>query len=289
MYANGAFKNPFADFDFSKFAGEFKFPTVNVETIVETGRKNFAAMTTAIDRRRRVDQDHRPAPGRHVPRRHGRFLQARQRRAGAPPPSRRRPPSRSTSPRRATSSPSPTPRSWPTSTPRATTEAFDDAERPRRRADRRGQGRDRQEVRPNGASRRRRKGAACKGSPFSLLLHAGHEPDHLRRLREGRHPRRHHPRRPAARGRAQARASARDRFRARDRRQEILGPAHRALHAREPGRPPGRGSGQLPAAPDRQVHVGGADARLSRRRGRGRAGRAGQACCRTAASSSKAR
>ena len=27
MYANGAFKNPFADFDFSKFAGEFKFPT----------------------------------------------------------------------------------------------------------------------------------------------------------------------------------------------------------------------------------------------------------------------
>ena len=24
MYANGAFKNPFADFDFSKFAGELK-------------------------------------------------------------------------------------------------------------------------------------------------------------------------------------------------------------------------------------------------------------------------
>jgi phasin family protein len=47
MYANGAFKNPFADFDFSKIAGEFKFPMVNVETVVETGRKNFAAMTTA--------------------------------------------------------------------------------------------------------------------------------------------------------------------------------------------------------------------------------------------------
>jgi phasin family protein len=46
MYANGAFKNPFADFDFSKIAGEFKFPMVNVETVVETGRKNFAAMTT---------------------------------------------------------------------------------------------------------------------------------------------------------------------------------------------------------------------------------------------------
>lgn len=47
MYANTAFKNPFADFDFSKIAGEFKFPMVNVESVVETGRKNFAAMTTA--------------------------------------------------------------------------------------------------------------------------------------------------------------------------------------------------------------------------------------------------
>lgn len=46
MYANTAFKNPFADFDFSKIAGEFKMPTVNVETMVETGRKNFAAMTS---------------------------------------------------------------------------------------------------------------------------------------------------------------------------------------------------------------------------------------------------
>jgi phasin family protein len=47
MYANGAFKNPFADFDFSKIAGDFKFPMVNVESVVETGRKNFAAMTSA--------------------------------------------------------------------------------------------------------------------------------------------------------------------------------------------------------------------------------------------------
>ena len=47
MYANGAFKNPFADFDFTKIAGEFKFPVVPVETIVETSRKNFAAFTTA--------------------------------------------------------------------------------------------------------------------------------------------------------------------------------------------------------------------------------------------------
>ena len=47
MYATGAFKNPFADFDFSKIAGEFKMPTFNVETIVEATRKNVAAMTSA--------------------------------------------------------------------------------------------------------------------------------------------------------------------------------------------------------------------------------------------------
>ena len=47
MYANGAFKNPFADFDFTKIAGAFNFPMVNVENVVETGRKNFAAFTTA--------------------------------------------------------------------------------------------------------------------------------------------------------------------------------------------------------------------------------------------------
>jgi phasin family protein len=45
MYAN-AFKSPF-DFDVSKIAGAFNFPMVNVETVVETGRKNFAAFTTA--------------------------------------------------------------------------------------------------------------------------------------------------------------------------------------------------------------------------------------------------
>jgi phasin family protein len=46
MYANNAFKNPFTDFDFAKIAGEFKLPTVNVESMVETGRKNFAVITT---------------------------------------------------------------------------------------------------------------------------------------------------------------------------------------------------------------------------------------------------
>jgi phasin family protein len=47
MYANGAFKNPFADFDFTKVAGQFNFPVVGVESLVETSRKNFAAMTSA--------------------------------------------------------------------------------------------------------------------------------------------------------------------------------------------------------------------------------------------------
>src|SRR6185503_1528605 len=46
MYANTAFKNSFADFDFSKIAAEFKVPAVNVETMIETGRKNFAFMTS---------------------------------------------------------------------------------------------------------------------------------------------------------------------------------------------------------------------------------------------------
>ena len=47
MFANGAFKNPFADFDFTQAAGEFKMPAVNVETVVETARKNFAVLTSA--------------------------------------------------------------------------------------------------------------------------------------------------------------------------------------------------------------------------------------------------
>jgi phasin family protein len=47
MYGNGAFKNPFTDFDFTKFTADFKMPVVNVETMVETTRKNVAALTTA--------------------------------------------------------------------------------------------------------------------------------------------------------------------------------------------------------------------------------------------------
>ena len=46
MYANGAFKNPFTDFDFTKLSGEFKLPAVNVESFVETTRKNFATLTS---------------------------------------------------------------------------------------------------------------------------------------------------------------------------------------------------------------------------------------------------
>ena len=51
MYANGAFKNPFADFDFSKIAGEFKFPTINVETIVETAPQELRRADHAPTRR----------------------------------------------------------------------------------------------------------------------------------------------------------------------------------------------------------------------------------------------
>jgi phasin family protein len=47
MYSSTAFKNPFADFDFSKIASEFKIPTINVETLVEANRKNLAAFTAA--------------------------------------------------------------------------------------------------------------------------------------------------------------------------------------------------------------------------------------------------
>ena len=46
MYANGAFKNPFTDFDFTKLTADFKMPVVNVETMVEATRKNFATMTS---------------------------------------------------------------------------------------------------------------------------------------------------------------------------------------------------------------------------------------------------
>ena len=47
-----------------------------------------------------------------------------------------------------------------------------------------------------------------------------------------------------------------------DRRQEVVRADHQILPARDAGRPPGHGGRQFPAAPDRQVHVGGADARL---------------------------
>ena len=46
MYATGAFKNPFADIDFTKIAGDFKMPAMNVESMVEAARKNFATLTT---------------------------------------------------------------------------------------------------------------------------------------------------------------------------------------------------------------------------------------------------
>ena len=51
------------------------------------------------------------------------------------------------------------------------------------------------------------------------------------------------------------------------RREEVFGADHQILFARDSRRPPGLRRGELPAAPDRQVHVRGADAGLP---GRGR-------------------
>lgn len=42
-----AFKNPFAEVDFTKIVGDFKFPMMNVETLVEAQRKNIAVITAA--------------------------------------------------------------------------------------------------------------------------------------------------------------------------------------------------------------------------------------------------
>ena len=66
---------------------------------------------------------------------------------------------------------------------------------------------------------------------------------------------------------AQARAQTRDRFRPRDRAQEELGANHPALQARRSHRPPSLRRRQLPAAPNRPVHVGSPDARLPRQDG----------------------
>lgn len=39
--------NPFAEIDFTKVMGEFKFPGVNVDSLVQTQRKNFEAIAAA--------------------------------------------------------------------------------------------------------------------------------------------------------------------------------------------------------------------------------------------------
>jgi hypothetical protein len=140
MYANGAFKNPFADFDFSKIAGEFKFPMINVETIVEATRKNFAALTTAntaVESMKRVAQ------------RQGDMVRAAMEgfSSTAATPGRHRrgeAPSRSTSSRRATRPPSPTQGADRALQQGGHAEAFAALGPPRLRADRRGQGCDRQ-------------------------------------------------------------------------------------------------------------------------------------------------
>jgi phasin family protein len=45
MSGTAAYKNPFADFDFSKIFGSFKIPSFDMANAVESSHKNFAAMT----------------------------------------------------------------------------------------------------------------------------------------------------------------------------------------------------------------------------------------------------
>lgn len=47
MVGMTAFKNPFADFDFTKVVGEFKFPMLDVDSLVDLQRRNMQAFTAA--------------------------------------------------------------------------------------------------------------------------------------------------------------------------------------------------------------------------------------------------
>ncbi len=47
MVGMTAFKNPFTDFDFSKVVGEFKFPMIDVDSLVDLQRRNMQAFTAA--------------------------------------------------------------------------------------------------------------------------------------------------------------------------------------------------------------------------------------------------
>jgi hypothetical protein len=117
MYANGTFKNPFTDFDFTKFAGEFKLPTMNVESFVETARKNFAVMTSANTAAVETMKTIAQRQGDMVRAAMEDFSKHGSEHQGDRGPLRQEP-----------------------------GRCFPGAERARRRADRRGQGRDRQEV-----------------------------------------------------------------------------------------------------------------------------------------------
>ena len=169
MYANGAFKNPFADFDFTKFAGEFKFPMVNVETVVETGRKNFAAMTTAstaaVESFKTIAQrqsDMLRAAMEDLSK-HGSDV------LSAPPPSRRRPPSRSTSPRRATTLAIANTKELADLYTKGHADAFETLNARVAELTEEVKAAFAQEVRPNGASRRTAKRGCLKGQPLLFV------------------------------------------------------------------------------------------------------------------------
>ena len=85
---------------------------------------------------------------------------------------------------------------------------------------------------------------------------------HLRRVPEDRYPGRYdRGGRDLSRG-PQAGAEAHHRFRPRNRPQAFVGADHPSLRSSDARRAPSLRRGEFPAAPDRALHVGGADARL---------------------------
>src|SRR5579872_7308250 len=110
--------------------------------------------------------------------------------------------------------------------------------------------------------------SVCDLSRFSLWLRYD---DFIRRLRQGRDSRGTHRARGGVPGSAQACLQVADRLRARDWRQDVVGAVDDVLPDGGPGGTARAGRREFPATTDWTVHVGGADARRARTRGRRRA------------------